>query len=176
MGDDSDLGLRRGVGRFFWCLCLGSAQANISAMPLIETRNNLVTVQCQSQGFSLVVKHVMKRVFADFMVDAEAVISFVRHHNRVSTLLNEISGGKDLFRVVDVRFGTWYVAAKRLVEMRVALRALLTHETFAEYTASADSTIKAKIEAFENTLTLPNKRFIERANQVVDLLAPPCSR
>lgn len=128
-----DNGKGSGFGKFIVALVLDGAAANIKAMRVVNQEQNLIVIRCQAHAFALLIKKILLSCFSDTIRNADKIITFVRSHSRVNSILRKISDGRKVIRFVETRFNTHPVALLRLYQLRNAFSSMLANEDFCSY-------------------------------------------
>lgn len=152
--DDDDLGL--GFGKHIYGWTLDGIQANINAMRRAWEVHSLLVCRCQAHGVSLVLKRIFTRIFGSMIKDADTVISYIRQHQRVNSILKSVSKTV-LFPFIETRFDSHAVALRRLLDAKNALTVGLINSTeFILYEKESTAKAKDDLIAVKAILTKPD--------------------
>lgn len=127
------------------------APACLSAISLMERREYVVPIRCQSHALSLFLKGLALGPFKETVEKAVSIINWVRGRPRIHSLLWSISK-KAVFRVVEVRFATHVTASMRLLELKAALIGLLCDDKFTEYKSNQPARVRIDFEKMETII------------------------
>lgn len=160
-----------GVSHLTFSAVVDGAPACLKAGDLRESVDFIVSVRCQSHAVALLVKHIVVKCFEkEVLTDAEFLITHIRNHPRLHTLIKVSGEGLALLRVVDTRFLTHVIAVTRLVRLKPVLEALCENEWFLQY--KADLTKPQKLKLARLVEIIKNKAFWDQADFFLHVTEP----